>query len=46
MAHDPTKTASPPAANFLRGIIDRDLASGALDADRKLPSDTTVWLRG
>jgi alpha-glucosidase len=22
------------------------LASGALDADRKLPSDTTVWLRG
>ncbi len=28
MAHDPSKTAAPPAANFLRGIIERDLESG------------------
>jgi glutaminyl-tRNA synthetase len=28
MAHDHTKTAAPPAANFLRGIIERDLESG------------------
>ncbi len=29
MAHDHSKTAAPPAANFLRGIIERDLESGA-----------------
>ena len=34
MAHDTSKTATPPAANFLRGIIDRDLASGILDGRR------------
>jgi glutaminyl-tRNA synthetase len=34
MAHDHSKTATPPAANFLRGIIDRDLASGTL-SDRR-----------
>ena len=31
MAHDPSKDqAPPPASNFLRGIIERDLESGAL----------------
>ena len=34
MAHDSHKTATPPAANFLRGIIDRDLESGALAGRR------------